>query len=220
MESWNVENLVAITIMITLALIGCDQPPPQSPVNEPVPPVVWQEVKPLPAGAPEPEDLDPWDENLELTFEADKNGEFATTHGQAIKHVWTGKVTAVTDGDMIKVLNDQNQEIKIRFNSIDAPEKKQPFGQAAKQYLSDKIFGKRVTVYETGKDRYGRTLAFITLHGFDVNARMVADGYAWEYDQYSKSETLGGYEAKARTEKRGLWAADVEPVPPWEWRQR
>ena len=93
------KKLLIPLVGVALAVIGCDQPSPQLPVAEPVPPAVWENVQPLPAAPPATEDLDPWDENLELTFEADKNGEFATTHGQAIKHVWTGKVTAVTDGD-------------------------------------------------------------------------------------------------------------------------
>ena len=35
--------------------------------------------------------------------------------------------------------------------SIDAPEAGQPFGTQAKEALSDKVFGKTVSVKETGK---------------------------------------------------------------------
>ena len=58
-----------------LACFGCDQSAPQLPVNEPAPDTVWEDVKPLPAGSVEPEDLDPWDENLELAFESVKDSE-------------------------------------------------------------------------------------------------------------------------------------------------
>jgi len=40
---------------------------------------------------------------------------------------FTGKVVAVADGDTITVLRDHVQ-VKVRLNEIDAPEKKQAFG--------------------------------------------------------------------------------------------
>jgi endonuclease YncB( thermonuclease family) len=48
-------------------------------------------------------------------------------------------VGAITDGDTIKVVDDQNQQHKIRLASIDAPERKQPYGLKSKQMLSDLI---------------------------------------------------------------------------------
>lgn len=45
-------------------------------------------------------------------------------------------VVAITDGDTIKVLDKNNQQIKIRLASIDAPEQKQPFGMKSKQMLA------------------------------------------------------------------------------------
>jgi micrococcal nuclease len=42
---------------------------------------------------------------------------------------------------------------------------------------------------------------------------------AWWYRQYAPHDTtLAQLEAEARQAKRGLWA-DVDPVPPWAWRQ-
>ena len=69
----------------------------------------------------------------------------------------TGKVVRVTDGDTITVLQDR-QQYKIRLYGIDAPEKRQNFGNKAKQFLSDKIAGKVVTVVVVDKDRYGRSV--------------------------------------------------------------
>lgn len=70
----------------------------------------------------------------------------------------TSKVTAITDGDSIKVLHDRT-EVTIRLAGIDCPESGQAFGQQAKKQTSDLSFGKTVTVQAKGKDRYGRTLA-------------------------------------------------------------
>ena len=43
-----------------------------------------------------------------------------------------GKVVAVTDGDTIKVLDDNKLQHKIRLTGIDAPEKAQPFGNVSR----------------------------------------------------------------------------------------
>ena len=45
--------------------------------------------------------------------------------------VLMGKVVGVSDGDTITVLDASNVQHKVRLSGIDAPEKKQPFGQSA-----------------------------------------------------------------------------------------
>ena len=69
-----------------------------------------------------------------------------------------GEVINVTDGDTIKILTSERQQIKVRLYGIDAPEKKQPYGTAAKLYLADLIAGKTVQIEKRGKDRYKRVL--------------------------------------------------------------
>jgi endonuclease YncB( thermonuclease family) len=44
-----------------------------------------------------------------------------------------GRVVAIADGDTITILDRDKHQRKIRFNGIDAPEKKQPFGQRSRQ---------------------------------------------------------------------------------------
>jgi endonuclease YncB( thermonuclease family) len=56
----------------------------------------------------------------------------------------TGKVVAIADGDTLTVLDGANVQHKIRLAGIDAPEKKQAFGNRARQALGDKVFGKAV----------------------------------------------------------------------------
>jgi len=130
----------------------------------------------------------------------------------------TGKVVGITDGDTIKVLTSSNTTIKIRLAEIDAPEKHQAYGNKAKQALSDKIFGKEVTVKVASIDRYQRTVAQIYLEERWINLEMVAEGWAWQYLQHSRSETIHKAEVQARGKKLGLWA-DKDPIPPWEYRK-
>lgn len=128
------------------------------------------------------------------------------------------KVVGVHDGDSITVVAGEKQ-IKVRLLSIDAPELGQPFGKAAKQALSDLVFGKDVLLRLAGKDRYKRQLAVVMAGGVDVNLHLVRSGWAWVYPHATPHDkTLPHAEAVARAAKRGLWA-DPAPAPPWTWRK-
>lgn len=50
-----------------------------------------------------------------------------------------GLVVGVSDGDTLTLLSADKKQTKIRLDSIDAPEKKQPFGNVAKKALSDMV---------------------------------------------------------------------------------
>lgn len=105
----------------------------------------------------------------------------------------TGKVVKVTDGDTITVLVEK-QEITIRLNTIDAPERGQDFGQKSKEALADLVFRKEVRIETHGKDRYGRTIGDVYVGSIFVNEKMVEDGWAWNYLKYSKSQRLADLE--------------------------
>ena len=134
-------------------------------------------------------------------------------------------VVGVTDGDTITVLDADRDQHKVRLAGIDAPEKKQPFGQRSKEHLSDLVFGKDVTLLCGKVDRYGRDICVVYIGGKDANLAQVEAGLAWWYRKYAKEQTAQqrvDYEAaetRAKAARRGLWA-DAEPVPPWEWRHR
>ena len=130
----------------------------------------------------------------------------------------TGRVVGVTDGDTITV-RGTTDTIKVRLSGIDTPERGQPFGTKAKQALSEKVFGKDVSISSSGEDRYGRTLGVIILDGESVNLWLVRDGWAWWYERYAPDDTqLRDAQQEARQAGRGLWA-DPNPVPPWDWRR-
>lgn len=127
-------------------------------------------------------------------------------------------VVSVHDGDTITVRTTETS--KIRLYGIDAPELKQPHGQASKHALSEITFGKSVHITPMSKDRYGRIVAKVEAGGVDVNRVMVEQGNAWWYTQYAKYDMpLSNAQSKAQAEKRGLWA-DPEQIAPWEFRRK
>ena len=127
----------------------------------------------------------------------------------------SGQVVKISDGDTITILTQEKQQVKVRLYGIDAPEKKQPYGQKSKQFLSNLIAGRSVEIQEKGKDRYKRVLGIVYLDGRDINEQMVLNGYAWAYVKYSK--IYASQELKARSQNLGLWRD--KPIPPWEWRK-
>jgi len=106
------------------------------------------------------------------------------------------------------------QEV-VRLAHIDSPEKKQPFGNKAKQYVSDLCFGKYVKIGNNLKrDRNKRILAEIILpNGINVNKELVKNGLAWHFKKYSKDNIYAQLELKARSQKTGLWK-DKNPIAP------
>ncbi len=129
---------------------------------------------------------------------------------------FSAKVVKVSDGDTITVLTPNKESIKVRLYGIDAPETKQDFGKASKQYLSSLIAGRIVEVKSSGQDRYGRVLGIIYLDGADINAKTVEEGYAWAFVKYSK--IYAAQQSKAMKNKAGLWR-QKDPQAPWDFRK-
>jgi endonuclease YncB( thermonuclease family) len=129
-----------------------------------------------------------------------------------------GNVVKIADGDTLTLLTSTNEQVKIRLAGIDTPEKKQPFGNKAKQALANLAFQKQALVEVETKDRYGRTVGVVFVDGLNVNAELVKQGMAWVYRKYTDDKRLYTLESEAKQAKRGLWL-DENPIPPWEWRR-
>lgn len=95
-----------------------------------------------------------------------------------------GRVVGISDGDTITVLDAEQVTHKIRLSGIDAPEKTQPFGERAKQQLSDWVYQATVRVIHDKTDHYDRIVGKVTLNGEDVNIQMIHAGLAWHYKAY------------------------------------
>jgi endonuclease YncB( thermonuclease family) len=136
---------------------------------------------------------------------------------------FTARVVSIADGDTITVLDADNRQVKVRLYGIDCPERKQPYGNRARQATADAVMGKEVNVHPISTDRYGRTVALVAAPGREMlNSWLVKEGMAWVYPQFCKRadicDRLRELEAAARAAGKGLWA-DKEPVEPWGWRK-
>jgi len=132
--------------------------------------------------------------------------------------VLVGRVTRVLDGDTIEVALSSGP-IRVRFGSVDAPEKNQPWGREARDALTRKLGDREVELDVVSQDQYDRLVAVVGLDDENVNAWLVQQGYAWAYREYTKDKNYCAWEAEARAAQRGLWALPVaQRHAPWEFR--
>ena len=145
-----------------------------------------------------------------------------------------GRVVSVADGDTVTVLDATNTQHKIRVAGIDAPEKKQAFGNRSKDNLAELVAGKTVSVEWTKRDRYQRIIGKIMVatpsctvadcpKNVDAGLAQIRTGLAWWYEKYAKEQfptdaaAYAAAETLAKKQTAGLWR-DKDPVPPWEFR--
>jgi endonuclease YncB( thermonuclease family) len=136
-----------------------------------------------------------------------------------------GLVVGVADGDTITVLDQQKNTYKIRLQGIDAPEKKQAFGEKSKQNLHDLVHSKQVRIEYDKDDKYGRIVGKVTVDDVDVCLQQLVLGMAWHYKKYQNEQSVSDRalysetELKSKSLKLGLWSDDT-PMPPWEFRKK
>lgn len=133
--------------------------------------------------------------------------------------VVSGKCISVTDGDSISLMTD-TAVLKVRLEGIDAPERGQEYSKKATQALAQKVKGKEVSIEVTGYDKYQRVLAQLLFEGENINFWLVRNGWAWQFTEHDDSEELKLAQESAQEEKKGLWAGQIEPMAPWEYRDR
>ena len=129
-------------------------------------------------------------------------------------------VVGITDGDTFTVINRDKLQLKVRIIGIDAPEKKQAYGNKSRQTLSDLIFQQQIEIDVQYQEKWGRYAAKVYLaEGRDVGLLMLQAGMAWHNVNYDKTPAYAAAEKAARKAKKGLWA-DAHPVAPWDFRSR
>jgi len=143
----------------------------------------------------------------------------------------TCQVTRVLDGDTFHCLPSkgipnaktyQDGTVSVRMRGIDAPEKRQAYGEDARLSLKELIGGKTVKLDVKDVDRYGRVVAYVWYNNQNINLEQVRRGMAWAYTEYlDRPYASEFYEAEkqARKQRLGLWE-QTNPTPPWEWRKK
>lgn len=125
-------------------------------------------------------------------------------------------VAQLIDGDSFRLGGHE-----VRLKGIDAPEGRQTCrrntkdwacGEEARRELQRIAGGRAITCDVASKDQHGRLLAYCRAGSRDINAAMVASGYALSYGSYLKEE------GSAKAAKRGLWSGEFER--PRDWRRR
>lgn len=132
--------------------------------------------------------------------------------------VLAGKVTRIIDGDTVDVVLASGR-VRVRLHGIDAPERDQPGGAEAGEWLRQRLQDRDVLLEPVSQDRYERLVAIIHDRDQNVNDALVASGHAWAYRQYLRKADrhLCESEFRARREQAGLWAAAAAHAP-WEFR--
>ena len=136
----------------------------------------------------------------------------------------TGKVVTVADGDSITVLDSTNTQHRIRLQGIDAPERKQPFGNVSRKHLANLVAGKEVIMKWDKRDRYGRIVGKVWVNGLDACLEQVRAGLAWHYKKYQHEQSpedqrlYADAEIRAREARLGLWREN-NPNSPWDYRR-
>jgi endonuclease YncB( thermonuclease family) len=95
---------------------------------------------------------------------------------------------------------------RVRLYGIDCPERRQDFGTKARKFTSQMVFGKVVDLEPVERDRYGRTVAWVSVNGKSLNKELLRAGLAWWFKRYAPDRVdLAMLEKEARKAKNGLW---------------
>ncbi|MBU7046085.1 MAG: thermonuclease family protein [Theionarchaea archaeon] len=116
--------------------------------------------------------------------------------------------TSIIDGDTFRLSNGET----VRLIGIDAPELSQPGGEESREYLTQLILNKGITLekgYED-RDKYNRLLRFVYIDDVCINEEMIRQGYAEaRYLTDSISEYYIQLEIEAEIARAGLWSENI-----------
>ena len=127
------------------------------------------------------------------------------------------KLKSCIDGDTATFIIEE-EDVKIRFLSINAPEKdSEKYGKEASNYACKLLTDAKEIIIEyddkTLTDKYDRILAWIWVDDYLLQERLVSEGYAevaYVYDKYKYSDSLCLKQYNAIKYKKNIWSTDRE----------
>ena len=135
-----------------------------------------------------------------------------------------GIVERVIDGDTYDVALERTGEpMRVRLAWVDAPEPGQAYGEAATRWAEDRLLHQRVVLTIQDVDRYGRTVAQLSVVGegemWDAGSTLARSGLGWLDPRYGEDQrSLREDQERAKLDGIGLWS-EPDPVSPWGWRR-
>lgn len=142
-----------------------------------------------------------------------------------------GVFSAVVDANVV-VLDHGSGSYEVRLFGVEAPADGQPFADAARQFVRDRVLGRAGAMRFRYRGPDGRMVARVFYRADDdprsserdLGVDLVAAGLAWVRPgaKYRPAEpgqvdALTAALREARAERRGLWSRP-DPVAPWEHR--
>jgi micrococcal nuclease len=133
------------------------------------------------------------------------------------------KVTAVIDGDTIKINKDGKEET-LRLIGIDTPEtdpiynKVECYSKEATTETISKLLNKTVQIEQdksqASRDKFDRLLVYVFIDGQNFNEHLIRQGFAKEYTYagaYKYQKEFRAAESIARDGAFGLWSEENCP---------
>ena len=107
-------------------------------------------------------------------------------------YTYKAHIANVVDGDTVDALIflgfNLTAKLRLRLAGIDTPERGQPGFYEAKEFMTNAVLGKEVTITTYKSSKYGYYLADIKVDGFDstINEELMLRGLAKPYEGGAK----------------------------------
>lgn len=141
---------------------------------------------------------------------------------QNIAFVINGTVTKVLSGDVFQIITSVQTKLWGRLYGVDAPETftinprndavipiDQPYGDASRTALGNKILGQTVHLSVIKMDNHHRLVAIVWLDERNINLEMVRDGYAEALVESIKPPYRSAFleaQQEAKSNRLGIWS--------------
>jgi len=134
---------------------------------------------------------------------------------------WQGRVSDVIDARTLLV-DAGEREVRVFLYGLGVPEKNEPFGQEALDFLMDRALGRLVDVQrQSSKGSQIPAVVTVLESDLNLNEALLIQGLAWVWEAYCEKAVLCGrwerLQGQAKANGQGFWPLIPENRPPWKW---